>query len=78
MMNVIQKLIKTRNGPKTKPRANQNIRRSPNATTKVRNTDAIDTTQNGIDTILTGDSVTQYVRMAKTENIIFLIHQSRN
>ena len=59
------------NGPKTQPRANQNIRRSLNATTKVRATEAINATQNGIDTILTGDSVTQYVRMAKTENITF-------
>ena len=60
-----------RNGPKTQPRAIQNIRRSPNATTKVRTTEAIDTTKNGIDTILIGDSVTQYLRMAKTENITF-------
>ena len=53
-------------GPKTQPRANQNIRRCPNATTKVRATsliiiiiiiEAIDTAQNGIDTILIGDSV---------------------
>ena len=43
----------------------------PNATNKVRATEAIDTTQNGIDTILIGDSITQHVRMAKTKNITF-------
>ena len=61
-----------RNGPKTQPRNNQNIRRSPNATTKVKTTEAIDNSKhNGIDAILIGDSVIQYVRMAKTENISF-------
>jgi len=59
-----------RNGPKTQPRGNQNIRRSPNATTKVRTTEAIDTsTQNGKDTILIGHSVTHCVRMANKKKI---------
>ena len=60
-----------RNGPKTQPCAIQNIRRSPNATTKVWATEAIDATKNGIDTILIGDSITQLVRIAKTENNFF-------
>ena len=61
-----------RNGPKTQPRANQNIRSSPNPTTKVRTAEAINTSmQNWIDTILIGDSITQHFRMAKMENITF-------
>ena len=60
-----------RNGPKTQPRANLIIRSSPNPTTKTKTREAINTTQNGIDTILIGDSVTQHVRMAKMENLTF-------